>query len=138
MTTIAIVIMIIATASAAANNVGTTTYKTYNKEQRLSKEDTVNRIKASTANKPQNATQEAYATNAKPWTRTKKHDKTGSKSDAKHDTEKEQRQICVIALLTENYRQAKEHCRKVRQTRKTATTRQAQGQGRTRETKSRA
>jgi hypothetical protein len=53
-----------ASASAAANYIGTTTYETYNKEQQLSEEDTVNRIKASTANKPQNATQEAYATHA--------------------------------------------------------------------------
>jgi hypothetical protein len=48
MTAIAIVIMIIATASAAVNDIGTTTYETYNKEQQLREEDTVNRIKAST------------------------------------------------------------------------------------------
>jgi hypothetical protein len=59
MTAIAYVIIIIATASAAANNIGTTTYDTYNKEQQLSEEDTVNRIKAETTNKP--------------GTRTKKH-----------------------------------------------------------------
>jgi hypothetical protein len=111
MTAIAIVIMIIATASAAVNDIGTTTYETYNKEQQLREEDTVNRIKASTTNEPQNTTQVAYATHAKPGTRTKKL-----------DTGKEQRRICVIALLTENYRQANEHCRKVRQTRKMATT----------------
>jgi hypothetical protein len=64
MTAIAIVIMIIATASAAANDIGTTTYETYNKEQQLSEEDTVNRIKASTTNEPQNKTQEAYSTHA--------------------------------------------------------------------------
>jgi hypothetical protein len=138
MTAIAIIIMIIATASAAANDIVTTTYETYNKEQQRSKEDMVNRIKTATTTEPQNTTQEAYATHAKPGTRTKKHDKTGSKGNAKHDTGKEQRQICVIALLTENYRQAKEHCWKVQQTRKMATTRQAQGQGRTRGTKSRA
>jgi hypothetical protein len=57
MTAIAIAVMIIATASAAANDIGTTTYQTYNMEQQLSKEDTVNRIKASTTNKPQNLTQ---------------------------------------------------------------------------------
>jgi hypothetical protein len=113
MIAIAILIMIIATASAAANDIVTTTYETCNKEQQLSKEDTVNRIKAATTNEPQNTTQEAYATHAKPGTRTKKHHKTGSKSDAKHDTGKEQRRICVIALLTENYRQAKEHSWKV-------------------------
>jgi hypothetical protein len=127
MTSIAIVIMIIATASAATNDIGTTTYETYNKEQQLSKEDTVNRIKASTTNEPQNTTQEAYAPLKKPGTRTKKH-----------ETGKEQRQICVRALLTENYRQGKEHCQQVRQKRKMATTSQAQGQGRTRGTKSRA
>jgi hypothetical protein len=127
MTAIAIVIMIIATTSTAANDIGTTTYETYNKEQQLSEEDTVNRIKASTTNKQQNTTQEAYSTHAKPGTRTKKH-----------NTKKEQRRICVIALLTENYRQAKKHCRKVRQTRKMATTSQAQGQVRIRGTKSRA
>jgi hypothetical protein len=138
MTAIAIIIMIIATASAAANDIVTTTYETYNKEQQLSKEDTVNRIKAATTKEPQNTTQEANATHAKPGTRTKKHDKTGSKSNAKHDTGKEQRRICVIALLIENYRQAKEHCRKVQKTRKMATTRRAQEQGRTRGTKSRA
>jgi hypothetical protein len=101
MTAIAIVIMIIATASAAANDIGLTTYETYNKEQQLSKEDTVNRIKAATTNEPQNTTQEAYATHAKPGKKTKKHDKTGSESNAKHDTGREQRRICVIALLTE-------------------------------------
>jgi hypothetical protein len=119
--------MIIATARAAANNIGTTTYETYNKEQQLSEEDTVNRIKGATTNKPQNMTQEAYATHTKLGTRTKKH-----------DTGKEQRRICVRALLTENYRQAKEHCRKVWPTRKIATTRQAQGQGRTQGKQSRA
>jgi hypothetical protein len=117
MTAIAIVIMIIVTASAAANDIGTTTYETYNKEQQLSEKDTVNRIKASTTNEPQNTTQEAYATHAKPRTRTKKHDKTGSESNAKHNTGKEQRRICAIALLKENYRQARGNCRKVRQTR---------------------
>jgi hypothetical protein len=127
MAAIAIVIMIIATAYAAANNIGTTTYKTYNMEQQLSEEYPVHRIKAATTNKPQNTTQEAYTTHAKTGTRTKKH-----------VTKKEQRRICVRALLTENYRQAKEHCREVRQTRKMPTTRQAQGQGRTRETNSRA
>jgi hypothetical protein len=137
-TAIAIIIMIIATASLAANDIVTTTYETYNKEQQLSKEDTVNRIKAATTKEPQNTTQEAYATHAKLGTRTKKHDKTGNESDAKHNTGKEQRQICVMALLTENYRQAKGHCPKVQQTRKMATTRRAQGQGRTRGTKSRA
>jgi hypothetical protein len=50
MTAIALEIMIIATTSAAANDIGTTTYETYDKEQQLSKEDTVNRIKASTTN----------------------------------------------------------------------------------------
>jgi hypothetical protein len=127
MTAIAIVIIIIATAYAAANDIGTTTYETYNKEQQLSEEDRVNRTKAATTNEPQNTTQEAYATHATTGTRTKKH-----------NTGKEQRRICVRALLTENYRQAKEHCREVRQTRKLATTRRAQGRGRTRETKSRA
>jgi hypothetical protein len=138
MTAIAIIIMIIATASAAANNIVTTTYETYNKEHQRSKEDTVNRIKAATTTEPQNTGQQAYATHTKPGTRTKKHDKTGSEGEAKHDTGKEQRQLCVIALLTENYRQAKEHCQKVEQTRKMATTRRAQGQGRTRGTKLRA
>jgi hypothetical protein len=137
MTAIAIIIRIIATASAAAKDIVMATYETY-KEQLRSKEDTVNRIKAATTKEPQNTTQEAYANYAKPGTRTKKHDKTGSESDAKQDTVKEQRQICVIALLTENYRQAKEHCRKVQQTRKMATTRHAQGQRRTRGTKPRA
>jgi hypothetical protein len=88
-------------------------------KQQLSEEYMVNRIKAATTNKPQNTTQEAYATHAKTGKRTKKH-----------DTRKEQKQICVRALLTENYRHAKkEHCREVRQTHKMATTRRAQGQG---------
>jgi hypothetical protein len=127
MTAIAIGIMIIATAYAAATDIGTATYETYNMEQQRSKEDTVNRIKAATTNEPQNTTQETYATHAKPGT-----------SPIKHDTWEEQRRICVRALITENYRQAKEHCNGVRQTRKEATTTRAQGQGRTRETKSRA
>jgi hypothetical protein len=76
--------MIIATAYAAATDIGTTTYETYNMEQQLSKEDTVNRIKAATTNEPQNMTQETYATHAKTGTR-----------PMKHDTRKEQRQICV-------------------------------------------
>jgi hypothetical protein len=65
MTAIAIGIMIIATTHAAATNIRTTTYETYNMEQQLSKEDTVNRIKAATTNEPQNTTQETYATHAK-------------------------------------------------------------------------
>jgi hypothetical protein len=124
MTTIAIGIMIIATAYAAANDIDMTTYETYNMEQQLNKEDTVNRIKAATTNKPQNTTHETYATPAKPGTR-----------PMKHNTGKEQRGICVRALLTGNYRQAKEHCNGVRQTLKMATTRRAQGQGRTQEAK---
>jgi hypothetical protein len=99
MTAIAMGIMIIATAYTAATNISTTTYKTYNMEQQRSEEDTVNRIKAATTNEPQNTTQETYATQAKPGT-----------SPIKHDTGKEQRRICVRALITENYRQAKEHC----------------------------
>jgi hypothetical protein len=96
MTAIAIGIMIIATAYAAATDIGTTTYETYNMEQQLNKEDTVDRIKAATTNEPQNTTQETYATHAKPGTR-----------PMKHNTGKEQRGICVRALITENYRQAK-------------------------------
>jgi hypothetical protein len=57
MIAIAIGIMIIATAYTAATDIGTTTYETYNMEQQLSKEDTVNTIKAATTNKPQNTTQ---------------------------------------------------------------------------------
>jgi hypothetical protein len=87
---------------------------------------------------PQNTTQEAYATHAKPGTRTKKHDKTGSEDNAKHDTRIEQRQIFVRALLTENYRQTKEHCWEVQQTGQIETTRRAQGQGITQGTKSQA
>jgi hypothetical protein len=52
MTAIAIRTMIIATAYAAATDIGTTTYETYNIEQQLSEEDTVNRIKAATTNEP--------------------------------------------------------------------------------------
>jgi hypothetical protein len=58
-TAIAIVIMIIATAYAAATDIGTRTYKTYNMDKQLSQEYTVNKIKAATTNKPQNTTQEA-------------------------------------------------------------------------------
>jgi hypothetical protein len=65
LTAIAIGIMIIATAYAAATDIGTTTYERYNMEQQLNEEDTVNRIKAATSNKPQNRTQETCATHAK-------------------------------------------------------------------------
>jgi hypothetical protein len=57
-TAIALGIMIITTAYAAAPDIGTTTYETYNMEQQLSEEDRVNRIKAATTNKQQNTTQE--------------------------------------------------------------------------------
>jgi hypothetical protein len=128
MTAIAYAIIIIATAYAAANDIGSTTYETYNMEQQLSEEYT-----RSTGSKRQQQTN--HKTRHK---RRMQHTQKMGTRTKKHNNGKKQRRICVRALLTENYRQAKEHCWEMRQTRKMATTRRAQGQGRTRETRSRA
>jgi hypothetical protein len=128
--------MAITTTSAAASNIVATTYGTNKKEEQRNKEDTVNRIKRATTTKPQVTGKQACATHIKQGTRTTKHDKWGNKVDAKHDTGKEERQLCFIALLMEKYKNAKEHCRKTEPTGKRETMRQAKGQERARGTKS--
>jgi hypothetical protein len=74
-TAIAITIIAIATASAAASNIVTTTYGTNNKDEQRNKKDRVNRIKRATTTKPQVTGKQACATHIKQGTRTRKHDK---------------------------------------------------------------
>jgi hypothetical protein len=137
-TAIAITIMAIATASAAAGNIIKTAYEINNEDEQRNKEDTVSRIKRATTTKPQVTGKQACATHIKQGTRTTKQDKWGNKVDAKHDTGNKERQLCLIALLTQKYKQAREHCRKTEPTQKRETTRQAQRQERAGGTKSRA
>jgi hypothetical protein len=138
-TAIAIIIMIIDTASSAANDIVTTTYETYNKEQQLSKEDTVNRIKAATTKEPQNRTQEAYTT----------HTKTKDKDEETRQNRKQKRRKIRNREGAETNLCHSPTNRKLQagkgtlpesaaNTHKMAKTRRAQGQGRTRGTKSRA
>jgi hypothetical protein len=126
-TAIAIIIMTISTASAAASNIVMTTYGTYNKDEQRNKEDTVNRIKRATTTKPQGT----GVCNA---------DQTRNKDDETRQMGKQSQRETRHrkALMTEKFKQAKEHCRKTEPTRKRETTRRAQTQEKTRGTKSRA